>query len=355
MAKRKNTRAARSTFGRTVVTIRIGPRTSLDIRRDERIVRIADEWTYILRSRSRWADDDDIREIYRERALDDLNTLGVSRAFMRRMASSPHVEVELRPWDPTDGAANRIHEAAADLPWEYLLSAGSRGVGRHGNLLITRLFRNNAPAAIPAPPSLILFVESAPGRIEDLYEFESELRRVSAAIGADGDESSVAGRRLELSQTDNVTDLRRMVRSEPWDVLHVTGVDTHQVGWQLPGFYDQRFSNLQNRIFDSAGEVRDGMILREANTAELPVPFDDLAATLINPAHPPSLVTLNLDYSGARIGRELVKQGAQTAIGFLDEIDGEQAERFFQAFYWSWCQPSKPERIPGRVTIPRPS
>ena len=94
------------------------------------------------------------------------------------------------------------------------------------------------------------------------------------------------------------------------------------------------------------------MVLRESNIAELPVWYDELATALINPAHPPALVTLNLYYSGARTARELVKQGAHTALGFLDEIDDELAERFFQEFYWAWCRPSDRDRANRLVTIP---
>jgi hypothetical protein len=81
------------------------------------------------------------------------------------------------------------------------------------------------------------------------------------------------------------------------------------------------------------------MILRERNVPELPVPYDSLAEALVSPRRAPSLVTLNLYYSGARIAREFVRRGAHTAIGFMDEIDDELAERFFQEFYWAWCGP----------------
>ena len=81
------------------------------------------------------------------------------------------------------------------------------------------------------------------------------------------------------------------------------------------------------------------MILRESNVAELPVPYQELAAALVDPKYPPALVTLNLYYSGARTAREFVRRGAHAALGFLDEIDDELAERFFQAFYWEWCRP----------------
>jgi hypothetical protein len=36
-----------------------------------------------------------------------------------------------------------------------------------------------------------------------------------------------------------------------------------------------------------------------------------------------------------------VKRGVYAALGFLDEINDEFAELFFQAFYWAWCHGDK--------------
>jgi hypothetical protein len=316
--------------------------------------RLAQEWAYILRSRSRWADKPDARLSLRARALADLERAGVPRAFMRRLASVGHVEVELHRWDVADAEADRIHEAAAETPWEYLIGAGTRGEGRYRSILITRLFRNDSPAVIPPPPQTVLFVESAPGRLEDVYSFDSERARIRAAVGADGDHAAGDGgtphRTMEISATQSVRDLRQMVRSTPWDVVHVTGVDTHQATWYLDGLYDglDRKPALK-KIIDGSGRVRDGMILREANVAEMPVSYDELARVLVNPRRPPALVTLNLYHSGARTARELVKQGAHAAMGFLDEIDDELAEHFFQAFYWAWCRPGSGCTVPGAL------
>lgn len=296
---------------------------------------LAKEWGYILRSRTRWAGDPDLRQSFRERALKDLGRMGVPRQFIKRLASVRHVEVELHKWDVNDADANRIHEAAAEIPWEYLLSAATRGEGRFQSILITRLFRNGSPAIIPPPPKHVLFVESAPGRLRDEYEFESERARIRAAVGGDPDST------MQTSETQVVSELRRRVRTGRWDVVHVTGVDTHQAARLLPDLYDTLAGKpaIWKKIAD-AGRIRDGMILREANVAELPVSYEELARVLVNPAHPPNLVTLNLYHSGARIARALVNQGAHVAIGFLDEIDDELAERFFQAFYWAWCRPT---------------
>lgn len=354
-AKRSKSRGSRAAVDQAVITIRTLTRRGLidvHVPRHVRVERLAEEWTYILRSRTRWADDQGLRQSFRDRALDDLERVGVSRTFMKKLASVTHVEVELHKWDPADADANRIHEAAAEVPWEYLISAGTRGVGRYQTILITRLFRNQAPAVLPLPPRHVLFIQSAPGRLEDEYGFESERDRIRAAVGADsglpGDDAEPPFRTMTISDTENLGQLKKTVRKKPWDVLHVTGVDTHQATWYIDTLYDELANKraIWNKTVDSSGRIRDGMILRESNVPELPVSYDELAAALINPDSPPSLVTLNLYYSGARTARELVRQGAHAALGFLDEIDDELAERFFQAFYWAWCRPGGSFAIP---------
>src|SRR5687768_12908598 len=143
------------------------------VARDKRIVSLAEKWTYILRSRTRWKHDQGIREEYRQEALEDLVKLGVPEAFIEKMAAVQHVEVELHSWDPDDAAVDAIHEAAAEFPWEYLLSAATRAAGRRDPILITRLFQNQTAGAIAPPPRRALFIENAPGRIDQFYEFDS--------------------------------------------------------------------------------------------------------------------------------------------------------------------------------------
>ena len=331
------------------------------------IVRLNEAWSYLLRSRARWRDHDDVRKSLRARAIDDLEQLGFTRPFVRQLATVHHIEVELHPPKDRDASANQVYEAAAGFPWEYLLSAATRGAGRFQRLLITRLIRNRREPVIPPPPGRVLFVESAPGRLYDQYDFESERKRIAAAVRAraevlpDGrrvmpehfsaprepaDDDKPREIRFALTETERT--LKRTVQSEPWEAIHVTGVDTHQAASVIPGFYDaaQEKPLEWKRIADAAGRVRDGMILRESNVSELAVPYDELAAVLVNRRRPPNLVTLNLYHSGARIARELVAQGSRAAIGFLDEIDDELAELFFQAFYWAWCRPGGDCSIP---------
>src|SRR5688572_368815 len=146
--------------------------------------RLAEEWTYLLRSRARWVEHGDVRLSLRERALADLEQLGCTRSFVRRLATTQHVEVELHRPAKVDADSRAAFEAAASFPWEYLLSAATRGAGRFHPILITRLIRNGGKAVIPPPPSRVLFVESAPGRLYDEYDFESERKRIAAAVRA---------------------------------------------------------------------------------------------------------------------------------------------------------------------------
>ncbi len=335
---------------------------------DAPIVRLTEEWSYLLRSRARWVDHGDVRLSLRDRAITDLQSLGFPMSFLRRLATVHHIEVELHPPRDKDASTAQEYEAAAGFPWEYLLSAATRGAGRFQRLLITRLIRNDREAVIPPPPGRVLFVESAPGRLYDQYDFESERKRIAAAVRArteilpDGTRvepfhfsaprEPVAAddkpREIRFALTETERALMRTVQSEAWEAIHVSGVDTHQASSVIPGFYDavEEKPLVWTRIADQEGRVRDGMILRESNISELPVPYDELAALLVNRRRPPNLVTLNLYHSGARIARELVAQGARAAIGFLDEIDDELAELFFQAFYWAWCRPGGDCSIP---------
>jgi hypothetical protein len=329
-----------------VITIHAGDRRqerfTQDVTGTAPLVRLAQEWSYILRARSRWADDAEQRKSFGARALDDLKRVGVPRSFIQQVALAERIEVELHDWDRNDPRADKIHEAAAEVPWEYLISAATRAEGRFGSLLISRLLHNETPAVTPAAPRDVLFVESAPGRLGEIYEFGDEEARIRAAVGG--------GKRMAILNTPQLSELRQKVEGAKWEAIHVTGIDTHQAAWEVEDFYKdyddstkanaKSFDPKKKRIWEEitvdSERLCDGMILREDHISELPVRYDRLAAALVA-VPPPRIVTLNLYYSGARTARELVRAGAHVALGFLDEIDDELAELFFQAFYWRWC------------------
>ncbi|MFB9269638.1 hypothetical protein ACFFWD_42100 [Bradyrhizobium erythrophlei] len=292
------------------------------------IERLARDWSYTLRVRTRWAGDSDLRDYFAGRAVDDLATLGIAREHLTQLAAVEHIEVQLgnEPMEQDD--ASTAIAAAAELPWEYLLSAATRSVGRLQPLLVTRCIPNGSTAKNGGAKK-IMFFESAPGRIAQLYEFDDEEARIAAAVNVRG------STKLEFVRSEPLSELKQKLGGS-CDAIHVTGIDTHQAAWLIPGYYDTFKDKLT--VIDESDRLHDGMILRGDHQGELPVRYDELAGILLGPAKHPQIVTLNLYYSGARTARELVRRGAYAALGFLDEIDDEFAERFFQAFYWAWCR-----------------
>jgi len=294
------------------------------------IVRMAMQWGYILRVRTRWAADEDMRDNFREKAINDFKDLGIEPDAIQRFASVKHIEVQL--YDSglkTEDGTALLLDVASEIPWEYLLSAATQKAGRFESLLVTRCLANESDVA-RAKPSNFLFVESAPGRIEQIYYFEDEETRLSAAVKLKENHG------LTFSRTEPFAKLLGKIRDTDWKAMHVTGVDTHQAAWLIEDFYSG--VKKKGEVIDKTDRLQDGMVLRGDQDRELPVRYDKLADLLLqSKKKQPGVISLNLYYSGARTARELVKRGVYAAVGFLDEIDDEFAELFFQAFYWAWC------------------
>jgi hypothetical protein len=212
--------------------------------RTTKLEQLAEKWTYILRARSRWSHDLEQRKYFGSQAVDDLKDLGVKLEFIERLSTVIHIEVELHHWDTQDAEAARIGETASEIPWEYLISAATRSVGRFQPLLITRLFRNGRPAVALPPPELVLFVESAPGRLKDLYEFDDEEDRIRAAVNATGAREG----HMEILNTPQLSELSGHARRRKWEAIHVSGVDTQQAGWFLEGFYKDLREHHPDRL-----------------------------------------------------------------------------------------------------------
>jgi hypothetical protein len=320
------------------------------------IKELAAEWMYILRNRSRWSGDEDLRADLRARAAETLDKLGVGERELRSIvaARTRHVEVEFhdpeekpparsttagRPTrqDQEQAERRQLLDAATVFPWEFLLSTATREYGRSHALIITRLLARTIPqVAKQRKLKRLLFVESAPGRIEDCYSFDSERTRLRAALGVD----------WRISPSERIDRLTARIQKFKPEVIHVSGVDNHQVVQPelIPGFYDE--PEIEKLVPDAP---RDGMIVQGTDLAEVPCPHDELAAALVPKANrrtAPLLVTLNLYYSAARIGRDVIRRGAHAALGFLDEIDDELAEYFFQAFFLAWRRGQSVDDLP---------
>jgi hypothetical protein len=336
--KKKKPAGSRRKSGRPLVTLRVGPGGDGEagvVPRTPRMARLASEWMYILRNRYRWSDDDDLRETIRRRAKKDLAALGVDDGALTRMvrAGSQQIEVGFHD-DRDDGAGgDGLDDAASAFPWEFVLSSATREAGRAHSVVITRWLEAGTAQRPPQltgknVPSEVLFVASAPGRLDGRYSFDSEIARLTAAIG----------HRWKVSRSESADELTRRIARERPKLIHVSGVDNHQAARLIDEFYaDDHLRMLfkDQPVKEPLASV-DGMVLRGALVPEEPVRFGRLADCLVPAGQPPWLVTLNLHYSAARTARECVRRGAQAALGFLDEIDDELAEYFFQAFYWAW-------------------
>ena len=118
-----------------------------------------------------------------------------------------------------------------------------------------------------------MFVESAPGRLKDTYVFGDEEDRIRAAVGATGPSEDD----MLIKKTPQISELREEVKKDKWDAIHVTGIDAHQAGWFVKGFYDvfpKEKSAIWGDISTASGRLLDGMVLREAGESERPVRYD---------------------------------------------------------------------------------
>lgn len=299
-----------------------------------KIRQLAAEWSYTLRLRSRWANDPDSRSLMGERAVGELASLGFDEATLTSLARANRIEVELfdtHGAEPMDAVA----ASASEFPWEYVLSAATRSLGRKSPVLITRLLRHAVPrAAAPLPVQQLLVITSAPGRIWDIYEFDSEVTRLKYAVETTRDD--ICFPPSDKSAAPTLDEIRKRMAGGTAPVVHVTGVDPHQACGLIPGFYDELATND-----DEAPLADDGILLAGTTRAEEPVSATDFAKALApSPAAAPRLVTLNLYYSAARTARALIRQGVEAAIGFQDAISDEIAEYFFTAFFWE-CRDTK--------------
>ena len=317
-----------------VAELRIGPGTAgsvAQIRGTATLIELAAKWMYILRNRSRWAKDDDLKIEIGETAKDDLAKLGVDDAAVLKICGSElrHTEVTFFDDHATSRTSTPAQAAAMAFPWEFVLSSATRKA-RAETLLVTRVLPR--PWLWPGTPvdlDKLLFVESAPGRLEGFYSFESERARLRAATGR---------RQWAVSESDSLRRLPDRIRMHKPNVVHLSAIDNHQAAQIIHGFYDDPEID---KLLPNGPD--DGIMMRRVSTErslppEEPVPYDELAEHLLPKEIKPKpwLVTCNMYYSSARIAPECIRRGAQAAVGFQDEVDDELAELFFQEFYRAW-------------------
>ena len=306
------------------------------------IIRLCADWSYTLRMRNRWSHDADLRVSMSEYAVEALAELGFDEKTVRQLATSTRLEVILADAVyPADMIA-----AAFAFPWEYVLNAATRCLGRTQSVLITRCLAGNGesrPDTLTRGPLTI--VTSAPGRIAEIYGFDSEILRLAHAFEVRETSDIVFPPTDRAKHTTPQRSTRTALKAHMLALpvhashfVHVSGVDPIQAAALLPDLYDapsqvQPGGMMMAREVPTVDQLGPTSDLRREATREQVVHAGELASALIPAGSAPALVTLNLHYSGAHTAPEMLRHGALASVGFLDTIPDEVAEYFFAVFY----------------------
>ena len=299
------------------------------------------EWTYVLRSRQRWAALASAAEEHVERAAAQLHEFGLSPAAIADMARASRVEVQVEASPAADSRwATRV------LPWEYIVAAATRPY-RHGEIItVTRMLKvvRAAPikAALRADPlwgetgPRVLYVESAPGEIAKTYDFHGERDIIDVYLMNGCDASQ-----LRRVYSPTLAQLAEAVARHKPHVVHLAGIDNHAAEIELHlGGSDERAPvgpaarNTSRPVADYTEDwKKDGFLLSGSKGEPWPAGFEELAKALTaNGDWHPWLVCMNLENSAARLA-PLVQWGCHAAIGFQDAFDSALAELFYGTFY----------------------
>lgn len=297
--------------------------------------RAAMHWSYVVRNRKRWAGLPVSVANQTERARSLLTTqLGLAESDLNAIAADGIVEVEIPFMGEASGWEARI------FPWEFVLASATREA-RHGKpLSVMRRLVVPGRTARVRKPARVLFVESAPGKLADLFTFDTERDLVRSSLRPRAQDWRVLA-------NPTLSSLRATVRQFKPDIIHLAGFDSHQGLRLLAPTPNREQSDTEDKaLTDSEGNrpsTPDGYLLAHdravsagAAGAVVPVDAETLAAALCIGGHRPELVVCSLQNSAARIAALAVAHGAQAAIGFQDVFDDDLAELFFASFYRAW-------------------
>jgi hypothetical protein len=267
-------------------------------------------WSYVVRTRERWASNDSSYDALAVEAQERLREWNVKAVNLDRLADAGIIEVAI------PATTDEREWAARTLPWESLLATATRPQRRSGKRQL-HVIRHLEVVRRPAErtPKNVLVVESAPGALAEYYSFEAERKLVVASLGL---------KALAPLRNPTRTELGDRLRMGA-DVIHLTGIDVHQ-GYDL----------LEQRV--EAPET-DGVYLAGETSPLDAVPADDFAELFGRAGgSAPVLVSCNFYHSAAHIEPALLANGVGAALGFQDQVDDRLAERFYRIFYRAWRQ-----------------
>jgi hypothetical protein len=294
-----------------------------------RLQNAAIQWSYVVRNRKRWAGSYSLGIRQEERARKLLAELQMSEAQLLRLAKAGIVQVSVAFEREDLDWEGRL------LPWEFLLTSATRSQRSGSPLTVIRqLRRRNSPnQPVVRRPESVLFVESAPGPLDGLYTFDSEVQLVRTNL-----------KRLNWYYIKNPTReaLANEIRIRRPDAIHLAGFGTHEAMGALEGKLGRaklmgraKLNPASNSTTDQPW-LQDGYVLATEQGGLDPVGAAELAALLTSGNHRPQLVGCGFWNSASRVAALAVAAGVGAVAGFQDSFEDDLVEVFFAAFYRHW-------------------
>jgi hypothetical protein len=291
------------------VTLHVLGAASYKVTPGEDFQRTAMYWDYVLRNRIRWSRDPGTSASVTRRALEALSKLGIDDAKLAEIANAGVVEIEI----PYTSAHEEIGWELRIFPWEFLLFAGTADKRTSPIIVVRHVCCTDRADTGTRVPKKLMVVESAPGKVADMYSFSSERKLVESNLGLS---------QVLCPRNPTIDKLKEMVASGQPDIVHLAGLDSHQ-GEQL----------LHRRT----PTTWDGYLIADANGNPTYASAEQLAEALRgSKRHPPLLVSCNFWNSASRLAALIAAESATAAVGFQDEIDDQVAENFFSKFYFNY-------------------
>jgi hypothetical protein len=277
----------------------------------KKLQQFAMEWSYIVENRRRFLNSDKAREDVTERLRANLEGIGISSADLAQIAKSKIVEIGI-PW-----ASEREGWELRVLPWESILSVATRAAHQTRDLIVVRHLRVPQRQSHSAAGIKPLIVLSSPGVFEEYVDFEKEENFVRVNLGA----TPECVVRSPSSQS-----LRDLIEERQPNLIHFSGVDTHQGASFLKSDAAQAQQRDGVYIAKDDGDYR---VIDDYRTIDA----EEFAKIVNSGSKPLDLVVINGYHSAARIAALSVAHGADAAIGIQDKIDDAAFESFLANFY----------------------
>jgi hypothetical protein len=314
MAKRSNSRRVKtpaprsgigSAGGAAAVVLRT-PQRDIPLQTDAiNLAQEAMRWTYVVRSRQRWASTETAVTQQGQAAADLLKRMGVDAIALAELAHAGMVEVSMR-WrgsEETDWQA-RI------LPWEYVVAGATSSLrGRERPLTVMRRLDRGDKAAPAKPMNRVLFVASEPGPLRGAYQFDAQRDLVRTYLQT---------KPSDWQELDSPTaaELSNTIAAFKPDIVHLAGFDSHQAQAMVRQSSKRAADRTDGapKGTEPADERLDGYILAKQQGLHY-AGSEELGRILTSAAHRPRLVALNIRNSGARIAPLVVAHapGPQSA------------------------------------------